>query len=800
MRLNRLVVQGFGAFRDLTTFEFDDTDFFALVGPTGAGKSTVIDAVCFALYGSVPRYEDQRLNRYVVTLGASEAKASLEFELNGAKYTATRVVRRSAKGQVSTKEARLERAEDDGSVTTLAGAEREMTPAVEALLHLNFKDFTRCVALPQGEFAEFLRAKGEDRRALLVRLLNFDVYQRVGQRAGKRAEAAATEIALCRQQAEPLAYATAELLGAAKKRTKALKSLGDEMTKERLRIDEQLRLAAEQDGLAAESLRLARSLEAIALPEEVRLHGEAERQAGDDLKAAKGRLATAREKREKAEEAVKELPALADLTGVVDAHQRLTELTSDLEQEKTKLAAALEAEQDAQKGLEDQEEALRVAQAERDATRAALGAADLAQHLVVGEPCPVCLEVVRTIPEHSVPHELSDVEAAVKTAEDLLAKSHKQHRKASDDLARKQATVKALEEEQTRLSEKVGAHPDKVSLDALVEDVRAHHDALNSARDNEKDESRLCEEAQGRVDGLAEKARSYQAAYGVQRDPVVSLHPPEPAMMSVLADWDALVAWAGPTRTTQVAAAAAAEAKANEHRQVAEKAVQSYVERAAGLDVTAEGDLVAVLNAVTGASVEAAGEVATIEQDINRRKELEKQIRDADERRMVADELRKHLRADHFLEWLISEALGVLVADASLTLRALSNDTFSLALGEREFMVIDHVNADEQRSARTLSGGETFQASLALALALSDQVRSLAAEGAPQLDALFLDEGFGTLDPETLDTVAATIENLGQSGRMVGVITHVRELASRVPVRFEIRKGTRTATVEKVYA
>jgi len=100
--------------------------------------------------------------------------------------------------------------------------------------------------------------------------------------------------------------------------------------------------------------------------------------------------------------------------------------------------------------------------------------------------------------------------------------------------------------------------------------------------------------------------------------------------------------------------------------------------------------------------------------------------------------------------------------------------------------------------ARTLSGGETFQASLALALALSQQIRNLAAEGAPRLDAIFLDEGFGTLDPETLDVVAATIENLGQSGRMVGVVTHVSELAARVPVRFVVRKGVGTSTVEKV--
>ena len=100
MRLARLEISGFGAFRDPTTIDFTDTDFFALVGPTGSGKSTVIDAVCFALYGSVPRYEDKRLTRYVVTLGASEARVSLTFELEGTGYIATRVVRRSAKGSV----------------------------------------------------------------------------------------------------------------------------------------------------------------------------------------------------------------------------------------------------------------------------------------------------------------------------------------------------------------------------------------------------------------------------------------------------------------------------------------------------------------------------------------------------------------------------------------------------------------------------------------------------------------------------------------------------------------------------
>jgi DNA polymerase III delta prime subunit len=166
----------------------------------------------------------------------------------------------------------------------------------------------------------------------------------------------------------------------------------------------------------------------------------------------------------------------------------------------------------------------------------------------------------------------------------------------------------------------------------------------------------------------------------------------------------------------------------------------------------------------------------------------------------VAELLGKLLKADRFPEWLVAEALALLAVDASEILRQLTGGQFSLAVGEKEFVVIDHGNADERRPARTLSGGETFQASLALALALSQQIRNLAAEGAPRLDAIFLDEGFGSLDPDTLDVVAATIENLGQSGRMVGVVTHVRELASRVPVRFEVSKGRGTSVVEKRFA
>jgi exonuclease SbcC len=142
---------------------------------------------------------------------------------------------------------------------------------------------------------------------------------------------------------------------------------------------------------------------------------------------------------------------------------------------------------------------------------------------------------------------------------------------------------------------------------------------------------------------------------------------------------------------------------------------------------------------------------------------------------------------------MLTEALDVLIGAASITLFALSQGRYSLASNDdEEFVVVDHANADETRSVRTLSGGETFQASLALALALSDQLATLSTAGGAKLDAILLDEGFGSLDADTLDAVASTIEALGTEGRMVGVVTHVPALAERVPVRFRVVGGAVT--------
>jgi exonuclease SbcC len=164
----------------------------------------------------------------------------------------------------------------------------------------------------------------------------------------------------------------------------------------------------------------------------------------------------------------------------------------------------------------------------------------------------------------------------------------------------------------------------------------------------------------------------------------------------------------------------------------------------------------------------------------------------------VAKALAGHLRANNFERWLLAEALDLLVDGGSAILRELSGGQYELLHDKGEFFVIDHHDAGLRRAVRTLSGGETFQASLALALALSEQLAGLSATPA-SLESIVLDEGFGTLDASTLETVSTTLENLAARGdRMVGVVTHVGTLAERVPVRFEVRKDARTARVERM--
>ena len=155
-------------------------------------------------------------------------------------------------------------------------------------------------------------------------------------------------------------------------------------------------------------------------------------------------------------------------------------------------------------------------------------------------------------------------------------------------------------------------------------------------------------------------------------------------------------------------------------------------------------------------------------------------------RSALSEQLARDLKNDGFQRYLLEEAFRGLVDGASVRMKEWTN-RYTLEWDDGAFYAIDHDNGGERRRAETLSGGETFLASLSLALQLSEEI--LRTAGAVQIDSLFIDEGFGTLDVEALEIVTDAIESLRSGGRMVGIITHIRDLTERLPGCIEVEKG-----------
>jgi exonuclease SbcC len=182
---------------------------------------------------------------------------------------------------------------------------------------------------------------------------------------------------------------------------------------------------------------------------------------------------------------------------------------------------------------------------------------------------------------------------------------------------------------------------------------------------------------------------------------------------------------------------------------------------------------------------EAVGRIARLRAEIERAEALRAELTSGRTQFGLYQTLAQDLRNDRFQAFLLDETFRDLVAGASERLWDLTG-RYRLAWERDEFQVVDHDNARQPRSADTLSGGETFLASLALALQLSDQVQKAA--GTAPLNSLFIDEGFGTLDREALDAAAGAIETLPKGGRTVGIISHIEELSLRLPARVRVGK------------
>lgn len=795
MRPRRLELEGFASFRERVEIDFADADVFALSGPTGAGKSSLIDALTFALYGAVPRYDNQALVWPVISQGMSEARVRLDFSVGDVAYSTVRVVRRTA-GGATTKEARLE----DATGRTLAGTADELSREIERLIGLPFKHFIRCVVLPQGDFAAFLHARAGERQDLLVQLLGLDVYRRIAQAANQRHRASAEQATVIEHRlGQELALATEDALRAANERVSALSALLESIEAARTEL-EQARAELER---ATASARQAESnadlLEAVAMPDGTDRLARQITESAAARDAAEVALHQAGEAREAAQDDLERAGERAEFDALLEKHGRRAKLYEQAAAISNAVANAGEEDARAASALDDAQRALRAANERLDQLNREHSAACLAEHLAIGEPCPVCQQNVARLPARTARPDLDIARADRDKAERVCDQARRTAQTSAQALAAKHADARGLDALIEQLEAELEGRPDPEAIAPALERIVQAEAALKATRTAEAKVREQLKQAQRVAAETAAAGTRARNALHVTRDSVAArgLAPPAVEGLDLHEDWVTLVAWVGLRAKEEREKALAACAAADAARTRIDAKMRDQLDGCTALDITVAGR--EPRDACADVHARARADADRIARDIETARSLrDERARLVSESRL-ARELARHLDARSFERWLMNRALRQLVADATVILRQLSAESYSLALDDKnEFLVVDHRNANEKRMARTLSGGETFMASLALALALAEHVAGFSTTGAARLEALFLDEGFGALDADTLDTVAAAIEELGARGRMVGIITHVRDLAERIPVRFEVRKIGSVSSVTRV--
>jgi DNA repair protein SbcC/Rad50 len=854
MRPVRLELKGFTSFRDDQAIDFDGLDLFAIAGPTGSGKSSILDAITYALYGSVDRVGRQVAQ--LVSQGQPRMAVMLQFGVGKERYRVARSTPAHGGSKIL-----LERWEDGEWSQAGEGADRvrEADAMIRQAIGLDYEAFTRSVLLPQGKFAEFLVGDAKDRRNILTELLGLELFERLARLAGEikrmaSAEAGANERLLSTEYAgvteEAVAEAAAVAAEAAARDASlaaaegTLRMLADRWAETERSVQELRACAVDARRAGAISAQSAEALEDLA----DRL-AEAETAASAAAKATEARAKEARKASAALEKARASWGGTAQVASLRGRAEALAGSRTDVAKARAAAKAARAVIPKLAKRLEaaDQTVAARVGEAEAAiaAVESSEEALDRATHadlvaavrsgVKVGDPCPVCGRAIGSLPQASRAQGLERAKAAhakarrsAERASEALQRARADRDEAERDAGQAEREAIRIEEHLAGLmgeresaeSEIAEAFGGRVPTDAVavldgrlgrLEDLDRSCDVAEAALAEAKDERGIAERER---DGLIARAAEVRGRLGgltvsglVDRARILA--GPDLGLLEL--PQAAPVTDAGELLVAATALAHGLGSLAERLDEIAssraegEAAVLAEARSIVGDGFESAASMSELVDAVAGAHTAAAREAATAEHrsselmaKLANARELIERVTEQRGRASRFDALSKELRADRIIAFLQVEALQILAAAGSEHLSTLSGGRYRLAFDQDEFFVIDAWNGEERRSARTLSGGETFLASLGLALALSEQVRSLSLTRRADLESLFLDEGFGTLDPETLEVVVDAIEQLGSDGRMVGVITHVRELALRLPARIEVDGSPRGSQIQVI--
>jgi|FLYL01.1.fsa_nt_gi exonuclease SbcC len=791
MRPEKLRIQGFSAYKQPTELDFSDADVFVLTGPTGSGKTSILDAICYALYGTVPRVGKNAIEP-VIALGCLEARVEFEFSIDSDPYRVVRVAKRTKTG--ATSEAVLEGGRFVGEDKVTGSI--QVTRAVEGLLGLTFDHFVKSVLLPQGQFAAFLHDDPRGRQGLIEKLLDMGIYERVREKAVERAAVCRGLIDEATHRLEGLADVTPERVEEARRRAEERRKLRREVFQRLPQLESMDARLADLNQQAERLQRAHELLLEVAVPDEVVEAGRHRQEIEDTIAESERRTVELEAEEEELRERLAAVPD--DLAETINLHQEHVRVSEALSAATEATAAARAEAERARREHQAAVTAREEAETRLDEIASRHQAHRLARRLVVGEPCPVCGRTVETEPSLSEPGDLVGAEEQLEQARRRESESARVKDQAEKALARAEERRAQTETRCLEVESRLAGRPPLEQAQALAEERDRLKEELERNRRRLKelraDLGRLRERLSSLEEGEKEQRRRLDELR--RRLAAAGLEVPGLGMGSLVEEWELLTDWAH----TAAEELAGSEARLREAIEAAESDRRGLVaeleEMLAAAGLTTDGD---PKETVIQAEQQAERELEELSRRLEEKKELEARRTEQERQAKLAEQLARHLRSDGFRRWLVEESLLDLAEGANTILEDLAGGAYSLRVEGADFRVVDHRNADEVRSVRTLSGGETFLVSLALALALAENLATLAL-GTTRIQSVFLDEGFGTLDPETLDQVVEVIHELADKGRIVGLVTHVADLAERIPVRFEVRKGPGGATVARVVA
>ncbi len=847
MRPIFLKLCGINSFSEPAEVDFSallDQGVFGIFGDTGSGKSTILDCIGFALYGNVSRSGTNAAD--VINFRCEKGTVEFVFEIfyEGERRTfrVEREIRRKKDG--STVQSLCVYESIDGKLLIRESGVREGNAFLLGVIGLKQDDFEKCIALPQGEFARFIKEAPGKRLEIVSRLFDLERFGNdLSRRASARSAALTQETQILSARMERYADVSEERISsmreeiavrtAAEGRLSAVIASKRESEKKLHALVDRRR---EYERVCAEKAALDRGREEMEKLEgelgrletaKAFLSAEKERAECEKLYLdARRRHDYAARQMEEAERLRASLPAF-DEEACARAIEELTlargkaELKARAEQEKA--AAERELAACMQKA-----EALRRETADPDyenqlkallALEEDLGAGDLYAFLASkkdalyrGEYRRFAAELSRLQGKYPViapdggplierytalsegeTLEFSDLKGAFEARE----RAKRAAETARLDLERANSRFRINQNALSSLNERIAA---------LRESIAKCGERIGGAPDLKKIEEEIAAKKRAREDYLAAKAKA-ERERGSAELLLASSSADEAARSEALQRaTDRLAQLKGDFADAEEAAAlvsrygdaAAAKERLGRYRDRS-AAVSSKYEELAATDysaATAEG-LAAVQGELASLEEERSANAAALAvlcEDEKRSvgmlgeekalaEEYEKKQRESE----TAQRLLSLLRGGKFMEFVAEEYLQTVALNASVQLLSLSGGRYFLRYLSGGFSVGDNFNGGELRSVGTLSGGETFLVSLSLALALSSEI---CARSSRPIEFFFLDEGFGTLDEKLVDTVMDSLEKLRSKSFSIGIISHVEELKHRIERKLLVQKAT----------